>query len=58
MAELICKTEFIESKKQMKIAKRHFDDEQFNHNYSITSKERFKRECFLPIFDNLIGKYR
>ena len=39
------KAEFIESKKRMKIAKRHFDDEQCNPNYSVTSKERFKREC-------------
>ena len=53
----VCKSEFNESKKRIKIAKKYFDDEPLNTNESITPKERFKRECFLPIFDNLIGNY-
>ena len=63
MAEHVCKEfnlrEFNKSKKRIKIAKKYFDDEPLNTNESIrpTPKERFKRECFLPIFDNLIGNY-
>ena len=57
MAEHVCKAEFNESKKRIKIAKKYFDAEPLNTNESITPKERFKRECFLPIFDNLIGNY-
>ena len=57
MAEHVCKADFNESKKRIKIANKYFDDEQLNTKESITRKERFKRECFLPLFDNLIGNY-
>ena len=57
MAEHVCKAEFNESKKRIQIAKKYFDDEPLNTNESITPKERFKPECFLPIFDNLISNY-
>ena len=55
--EFVCKAEFNGIKKRIKIAKKYFDDEPLNTNESITPKERFKRECFLPIFDNLFGNY-
>ena len=41
----VCKAEFNESKKRIKIAKKYFDDEPLNTNDSITPRERFKREC-------------
>ena len=46
-----------EYKKRIQIANKYFYDEPLNTNESITPKERFKRECFLPIFDKLIGNY-
>ena len=46
MSEHVCKAEFNESKKRIKIAKKYFDDEPLNTNESITPKEKLNVNVF------------